>query len=204
MRHNHAWSPPGTGEGVLHMVLADIGGAISITAAIVGIIAGVVALAPGGRKLVASIWARLTAHRRRLTAVEARVDTFDAKVLTLESDFQTNYAALSPRVNDSWRMLQEIRTQLADLEQRVADLRKDSDQLRQWVIQLHRVDDPNVLVGIDDVLPRIDLLATKVADLERRTGGRPLSRAEVTLQQHAELKHQLGEDGSLSDSPKGR
>jgi hypothetical protein len=101
--------------------------------------------------------------------------------------------------------LAEIRGQLANLEERVVALQKDSDQLRAYETNLHTVgSDPTAPIGIAELLPRIDLLATKVADLERRTGGRLLSQAEVVIQQHAALKYQLGEGGSFSDAPNGQ
>jgi hypothetical protein len=125
-------------------------------------------------------------------------------------DFKPNgpriLAGIWARVRRLWARIQASRKRLEVLEQRVKALEEASARMRDNELSLHLAGERGSahLTGMDEVLPRIEVLENVVLIHEQRMGGRPPSPGVDRIHWHAELKRQLGEDGSFSDAPRGR
>jgi hypothetical protein len=112
--------------GVLHMVLADIAGAITITAAIVTIVGGVVTLSPGVRRLVARIWAWVVAPRREREELKRQLKESRDNQDRIEQRVEGIKVVLGKEIalhEAAEKEVAELKRQLADLSARL-----DADQ----------------------------------------------------------------------------
>ena len=131
------------------MVLADIIGAIYLTAAIAGIIVCVVVIAPGGRKVVARVWTWWRAPRRQLAEQRSEIGDLNVQVATLRQTAD-HVRTLYDNLNVMSGLLAQTTRQLNELQvahnQEVADrkaLQDEVQRLATHIVALNaRVDTP--------------------------------------------------------------
>ncbi len=141
----------------------------------------------------------LLAHKSVTDSLRKMIEAGHDEMIVGLAPVQENAILVATRLDDIMRTVHLNQENAADVD---SLLTREVSVLKQHVEALEKGSDQ--LIGMDEVLPRIEVLEDMVAQHERRTSGRPLSSGVERIQQHAALKRELGEDGSFSDAPRGR